>query len=214
MGMSILYDFEHKLIPSWVFGNTNFLNDVSKLGVGKVLFNSLNNICKNQGLEMPYKEEEFGGITGQVSETIYIFILVFPAPKNQTECYCTLVFYDKSDDRTAYYTFEKGIDLDGSELQFFCEWTQDGTHKNYGSVKADPNSNIGDLFLLRFFYMKFKGLPDMRIPYEPKEATMDTKTYNCGICKTDIYYDTRGLKEDEDILIICPKCGQIYQIKN
>ena len=60
-------------------------------------------------------------------------------------------------------------------LQFFCDWTQEGKHLNYASVRRTPDSHIGDLFLLRFFYLIFNNLSkNTKIPYEPKEANDNT----------------------------------------
>ena len=215
MPKSILYSFEHKIIPSWLWGSQYFLDDLFKVGERKVLYTAISDIYKKEGQELPYKPEDFGGFHGQLSETLYVSTLVFPSPKEVTECFCSIIFFDKTDNRKAYYTFELGKDMDGSDLQFFCEWKQDGTHMNYGSVSKNPDNHVGDLFLLRFFYMIFKNLPkNMKIPYEPKEANENTKTLNCGICKSDVYYETKGLNEGDDVLVICPKCGQIYQLKN
>lgn len=218
MPQSIIYSFEHRYIPSSVWNSQYFLDDLFKYGERKVLFTAIQDIYNKPVQDAPicpYKPEDFGGFHGQLSETLYFSLLVFPAPREVTECFCAIIFFDKTTNRKAYYTFELGKDLDGSELQFFCEWTQEGKHINYASVRRTPDSHIGDLFLLRFFYLIFYNLSkNTKIPYEPKEANDNTKTLNCGICKNEIYYETKDLKEGDDILVICPKCGQIYQIKN
>ena len=84
MPQSIIYSFEHRYIPSSVFKSQYFLDDLFKYGERKVLYTAIQDIYNKPVQDAPicpYKPEDFGGFHGQLSETLYFSLLVFPAPR-------------------------------------------------------------------------------------------------------------------------------------
>ena len=92
-------------------------------------------------LESPFSASEFSAEPGDVNDEVRILSIKFPAPSEQGLCHRAICFFDKTFTKLAYYTLEKGMDLEGSfpVLGFFDE---KGEHSSYGIVSPDKDEQF------------------------------------------------------------------------
>ncbi len=62
-------------------------------------------------------------------------VVEMPAPRAAAEAHyvaVALTAEPSENPEARYFTLEKGLQLDGEARTVLCEWTADGTHRNYG----------------------------------------------------------------------------------
>jgi hypothetical protein len=62
-------------------------------------------------------------------------VVEMPAPRAAAEAHyvaIALTAEPSENPEARYFTLEKGLQLDGAARAVLCEWTADGTHRNYG----------------------------------------------------------------------------------
>ena len=140
-------------------------------------------------------------------------VMRFPALEEVPLCYCALIFLDVDTKRIGYYTMEKGKDpITEKDMQFLCGWDQDGNHQQYGSVYTEK-MNFGDVFLVRFFYTVFRNIKNAKIPDQLKEENEYTSVLQCPACKKEIIFDASNIDDGDALIIFCPACGRIYELR-
>ena len=211
--MSIQYEFQHRLLPNWSYNSPQFFNDLVNNGEKQTLFKAAKSVYDNRKEEIPYKEEDFGGFHARLDVDTVVIVLRFPKPEEVPLCYCALIYLDTKTNRIAYYTLEKGKDpISERDMQFLCGWDYEGKHQQYGSVYTDQ-ADLGDLFLIRFFYARFRNLNNAKIPDQLKEENENSRVLKCPACKSEIIFDASGIAEGDSLLIFCNYCGRIYELR-
>ena len=210
--MNLNYQFQFNLLPNWTYNTPQFISDLLKNGVGATLYRQIKSVYEREEAELPYKEEDFNGFHARLDDDTYLIVLRFPKPEETPLCYAAFIFIDVKTNRKAYYTLERGANLDGSLLQFMCYKDKDGGHHNYGSV--DPNEHpLDNIILIRYFYARFRDLKKIRMPEEPLEGNERTSIYKCPICGHEIIFESADIKEGEELLLFCERCAVLYHLK-
>ena len=211
--MNILYEFEHRLLPTWSYRSDQFYNDLINIGEKKTLYTAAKNVYDSQKMEFPFTEEDFGGFHVRLDVDTVVALLRLPQPQETPLCYCAFIYMDVNTNRIAYYTLEKGTDpVDGRDMQFLCGWDSEGNHKQYHNFHTD-NFRLGDLFLIRYFYAVFRDLKGIKLPDEFKEEKENTRVLKCPACQKEIIFDGSDINEGDRILVLCDYCLRIYQLK-
>ncbi len=210
--MNLDYQFQFNLLPNWTYNTPQFIGDLINSGVGATLYRQIKNFYEREKAELPYKEEDFKGFHARLDDDTYVIVLKFPKPEKTPLCYAAFIFIDVKTNEKAYYTLERGVNIDGSLLQFMCHKDSKGGHFNYGS--ADPREHpLDDIILIRYFYARFRTLNNIRIPQEPLESNERTSVYKCPVCGHEIIFESAGIKEDEELLLFCERCAVLYRLK-
>ena len=211
--MNILYQFEHNFLPQWAYGAPDFFNDLINHGEKETLYRAAKNVYDKNGLEFPFKEDDFSGFHVRLDVDTVCVLLRFPEPQEVPLCYCSFIFMDANTNQIQYYTLEKGADpITNREMRFMCGWDKKLEHKQYGSYYVDETS-LGDLFLIRFFYAAFHDLKGIKLPTQPKEENERTGVLKCPACKQGIIYDQTDINEGDEFLVLCRNCMRIYRLK-
>ncbi len=134
-----MFYFEHTLLPGWFFEEKKKFV-IAALNDSTFLHRVLSDIFKNEGLENPYKAEEFVAEPAKVREDIMMLRIIYPMPADEPLCYCSYMFFDNDFEKTSFYTIEKGDPKEGP-LPYACEWTTDGVHHKLGRCSFE---NMGD----------------------------------------------------------------------
>ena len=210
--MNLDYQFQYNLLPNWTYNAPQFIGDLIKDGVGATLYSQIKSFYEREKAELPYKEEDFRGFHARLDDDTYVIVMKFPKPEETPLCYAAFIFIDVKTDEKAYYTLERGINLDGSLLQFMCFKDREGGHHNYGS--ADPRQHpLDDIILIRYFYARFRALEKVRIPQEPLKGNDRTGIYKCPVCGHEIIFESADIKEGEELLLFCERCAVLYRLK-
>jgi hypothetical protein len=132
----VRYAFEHRLLPQW------FFKDKEKVVLGllhdkKVLYRIISEMYQEQGMEIPYSEDQFKVEAGKLTQEVMSLRFVFPEPEIEPLCYCSYCFFDKDFEKIGYYSIEKGGMLTGEPEAFACEVMPDGGHSNLGSCSPE-----------------------------------------------------------------------------
>ncbi|MBQ6493365.1 MAG: hypothetical protein IJI92_05835 [Erysipelotrichaceae bacterium] len=212
--MNLEYNFQHRIIPKWVYTTPQFFNDLINCGEQTTLYRAAKKFYEDNNTEFPYKEEDYSGFHTRLDVDTVAVCLRFPTPAETPLCFCAFIFMDTKTNRLAYYTLEKGIDpIDSREMRFLCGWNNEGTHQEYGAYYVEKY-NFGDIWLVRFFYGRFRDLrKDIGIPSQPKEENENTRVLKCPACKQEIIFDATDIKEGNELLVFCNSCGRIYHLK-
>ena len=148
----VLYSYEHKLLPEWFHEDPKeFIGVVATQP--SALYNIISELCARSGQENPFKPGEFSVEPNQVSEDVALLRIRFPKPPAAPLCISSIIIFDKSFEKLAYYTIEKGDEPSGGFPQV-CGWEKDGTHINYGSESHDADEcmiKCITLYMERFF---------------------------------------------------------------
>ena len=211
--MNILYQFEHNFLPKWSYGAPDFFNDLINHGEKETLYRAAKNTYDKNGIEFPFKEEDFSGFHVRLDVDTVCVLLRFPQPQEVPLCFCSFIFMDAKTNQIQYYTLEKGADpITNREMRFLCGWSKEGEHKQYGSYYVDEKS-YGDIFLIRFFYAVFHNLEGIKIPSQPKEESEYTAVLKCPACQRGIIYNKSDINDGDEFLILCDYCMRIYRLK-
>lgn len=139
----IRYMFEHRLIPQWIHeeGTTFVAMLLQDKGL---LYRIINDIFEKEGVENPYREEQFQVESGKAAEDVMMVKICFPEPEDEPLCYCGYLFLDKEFEKVSYVVIERGNSF-GKELPFVCVWEfEDGgpMHVNYGNCEKDGQDDF------------------------------------------------------------------------
>lgn len=142
------YYYEHRMLPKWFFSDrAAFLGALVREDMN-VPYQVMSRLCQDNGLELPYGEEEYKLDVYGIAEDIRAVRLTMPEPAQEPECYEVYFLFNKEFDKTAYFTVEKGQ----GEQRFLCSWNERGEHCNYGTFGADVQEEqlirrIQDIFV-------------------------------------------------------------------
>lgn len=211
--MNIQYEFQHQLLPNWAYNSSPFFNDLINIGEKQTLYKAARKHYENRSEEFPFTEDDFGGFHVRLDVDTVVVLLRFPEPKEVPMCFCSFIYLDTKTNQIAYYTLEKGKDpTNDKDMQFLCGWDAKGQHQQYGSVYTEQHQ-LGDIFLIRFFYMVFRGLKGAYIPDQPKTESEKTRVLKCPACHSEIIFDASEIKEGDRFLVLCSNCLRIYQLR-
>ncbi len=136
----IMYTFEHRLLPHFFF--TDKIQFIGSLLQDKaLLFNIINEIFQNEGVENPYHQEDFDLDASKVTDDVFILKIIYPEPEEEPLCYCSYLFFDEEFEKTSYFCIEKG-NSESKDYPFVCSWTADGTHRNHGKCSFDKHNDF------------------------------------------------------------------------
>lgn len=125
----IRYFFEHQLLPQWFFKyQFQFIGIL--LNRKGLLYQMIDDLFKEQGLENPYTPDLFDVTAKRLAEQMSVKIS-FPEPEEEPLCYCSYLFFDQEFDKVSYFCIERGNPA-GQMHAFVCSWTQEETHLNHG----------------------------------------------------------------------------------
>ncbi len=210
--MNIMYEFEHRLLPRWILTSGAFYNDLMKNGAKQTLYGALKSVYDNRNEEMPYKLEDFNGMNFYTDESTIVAMMKLPDPTEVPQCYRMYMYYDPEIKKIACYTVEKGVDIDGTELRFLCEWDQDGNHKNYGGFHLINMTQMVSQEI-RIFQNYFRNTTRTRVPMLLGVSEDGNEGIKCSHCNLDLKFDLSGLKDGDDVMIHCPKCFRVETVK-
>lgn len=211
--MNIMYEYQHKVLPKWIYSSPEFFSDLITYGEKKVLFASCKKFFEDNLVEFPYQENDFGGFRIRVDADTVMVMLRFPQPEAVPLCYRMYMYVDTNSNRIACYTVERGMDpYNNCTLYFLCGWDENGVHRNYGSHDIEEMA-VASIREMRFFYAQFHGLKDVLIPDFMPADTEGVRQIECPNCEVLMTYDMRMTKQGDRILLQCPKCMRIFHVR-
>ncbi|MBE5943198.1 MAG: hypothetical protein E7264_11780 [Lachnospiraceae bacterium] len=145
----VRYMFEHRLLPGWFFDEGKQLVAML-LHEKSILFELIDDIFTKEGVENPYKKEDFDVDAAKITDEVMMLKIIFPEPEDVPLCYCSYMFFNMDFDKIDYFCIERAEDND-STCPFVCSWTQEGSHINYGRCSSENNN---DLIMCADIYMK------------------------------------------------------------
>ena len=138
----IRYSFEQKFIPESLFKyKKSFVTSI--VARPNLLWTMLNDMYKNNNLEMPYESDELFIEPFNVDQNIFGLKLNFPTPETPTLSYYAYIFYDSTFDHVEYFCIEKM--MLSSEHDFgkcLCSISQQGRRSNYGLCNTDVGEDL------------------------------------------------------------------------
>ena len=105
------------------------------------LFEILSELLSRGGVENTFRAGEFKTEPVEVSDDAMALRIKYPKPADAPLCFGAICFFNKDFDKLAFYTVEKGEDLEGG-FPVLCSWDKDGSHSNYGKVSPDPDEQL------------------------------------------------------------------------
>ena len=148
----VMYHFEKDLLPSWFYESPKeFLGVLS--AEKTALWEISGELFRRAQMETPYRAEDFQTESSEVSEDAMMLSVKFPPPQKEGLCHRAVCFFDKTFTKLAYYTFEKGEDIEGG-FPVLCLCDKDGVHYSMGKVSLDKDEQLVDcieMYLARFF---------------------------------------------------------------
>ena len=137
---NVMYNFQHKLLPEWFFGNPKeFIGVICQ--DKSSLFSILNELFERAEVDNPYKPGHFSVDPDMVSDTVGMIKIKFPKPENEPLCHSIVCFFDKTFKYLGFFTFEKGGEMD-ENFPIMCTWSSEGEHFSYGKVSPDPDEQL------------------------------------------------------------------------
>ena len=148
----VMHHFEGVLLPAWFYESPKEFLGVLAENSG-ALHEISSELFRRAQLESPFSAADFSAEPGDVNDEVRILSIKFPAPSEQGLCHRAICFFDKTFTKLAYYTLEKGMDLEGSfpVLGFFDER---GEHSSYGIVSPDKDEQFVqcvEIYMGKFF---------------------------------------------------------------
>lgn len=130
----IRYTLEHRMLPGWFYGEGQRLTELlteRPLFVYEVLCD----ILKKEGLENPYRGEDFETericADSSVDEKITVLKLTLSEPEDAPLCYRIYMIYNDGFTHVGYFTVEKGNGPVADDRHFLCSWDLQ-MHLNHG----------------------------------------------------------------------------------
>lgn len=105
------------------------------------LFEILSELLARGEVENTFRAGEFKAEPVEVSDDAMALRIKYPKPQDAPLCFGAICFFNKDFDKLAFYTIEKGEDLEGG-FPVLCSWDEDGSHSNYGKVSPDPDEQL------------------------------------------------------------------------
>lgn len=133
------YDFQFRVIPSFVFHNGELGLDKDFVSKNDDLVESLRSLALNDGVEPESFDRYVQHVQFAVKEIdgdIWALTLHYPKPQDSTDAVYGVIFTSESKFMSSYYTFEFGNNPFSSEVSpTYCLGTQDGgRHSNFGAT--------------------------------------------------------------------------------
>lgn len=128
---SLIYYFEHKFLPDAFFSEKYDLV-ISLMQNKNILFEIFQNMCKDNQIISPYKEQDFNISFLKMDDIWYAIDVQFFEPLESPQCYHAYLFFKEGKSCAGFYTLEKAEDVFGG-FAFLCEWENE-MHSNYGLV--------------------------------------------------------------------------------
>lgn len=128
----VLYEYEHRLIPSFIYDEGT---DFKPMFIQKPesVFMIFDQLCGEHKVENKYKQDEFATRAYKFNDEWRGIVIDFPMPERPALCIQAFIIFDKDGKRCGYYTFEIGLDND-QICGFLCSWDTGQNHINYGSM--------------------------------------------------------------------------------
>ena len=148
----VMRRFEGDLLPSWFFESPKEFLGVLATD-SSVLHRISGELFSSSQLESPYRPEDFSVSADGVNDEVWSLSIRFPAPSAEGLCHRAICIFDKTFSKLAYYTLEKGMDLEGS-FPVLGEWNEKGEHSGFGIVSPDRDEQLVqcvEMYMARFF---------------------------------------------------------------
>lgn len=130
----IRYYFEHRLLPSELYENTEQL-------IGFLRQNGIYalwaNFTGNNGFDVVYPEDAFGMAEFPQEDGTNVMMLSLPKPEDSPLCSRVYLCWNPETGKAGYYTVE--LDSFFGEAWYLCSWSVDGNHLDYGAINALPD---------------------------------------------------------------------------
>lgn len=128
------YQFAHRTLPGHFFHDVENFTKLLKMD-GKVFLHYLWTTAGEE-LSEPDQIKYAVEFEQRRHEKFNLSLITMPAPEEAAEAFYALMATNGS--KHFYYTLELGLNLERDSLTdaIFCEWTEDGTHKNYGQLAS------------------------------------------------------------------------------
>ncbi len=130
----IRYYFEHRLLPSELYENTDQLTEYLRKNGAYVLWA---NFTGNNGFDVVYPEDAFGTAEFPQDDGTNVMMLSLPKPEESPLCSRVYLCWNPETGKTGYYTVE--LDNFFGEAWYLCSWTADGVHMDYGAINPLPD---------------------------------------------------------------------------
>lgn len=130
----IRYYFEHRLLPSELYENTEQLTGfLRKNGIYALWAN----FTGSNGFAVVYPEDAFGMAEFPQEDGTNVMMISLPKPEDSPLCSRVYLFWNPETGKTGYYTVE--LDSFFGEAWYLCGWSADGNHLDYGTINALPD---------------------------------------------------------------------------
>ena len=210
--MDEMYEYQREMLPDWIQGSSEFFDDILQHGEKRVLYQTCLRQYQRYGKKLPYAEKDFGGFHMRVDINTPMVILELPKPQEYDLCYRIYMFVDEKDARIGCYlvTREKASDgIDEMVMYYHDEERKDhllGSHRLYTMA-------VASIFEMRTFYAHFHQLGDVKIPPLLEADPQSFQSIECPKCSVLMTYDLRGINQDDQLLVQCPRCMRIYHAR-
>lgn len=147
----VMRHFEEVLLPSWFFESPKEFLGVLAENSG-ALHEISGELFRRALLESPYGPEDFKVEVDMVNDSARTLSIKFPAPTEEGLCHRAICIFDKTFSKLAYYTLEKGIDLEGAFPVLFAR-DAEGNRFPMGSVSLDKDEQLTqciDMYLSKY----------------------------------------------------------------
>ena len=140
--VELRYYFEHKLLPRYYFENTiSFVSEIFQAYREDVesnsnpLFDMISELAENQGIELPYSEDQFKVEIIVLDEDNVMFRICMPEPEEPILCSeIYLVFCIEDFSTKRFFTVELLERKWLRKTYCLCEWEEDDFHGNHGII--------------------------------------------------------------------------------
>lgn len=156
--LDIRYYLEHQLMPRWFLKDTEvFLAALLKPNAN-FLYTTIQKICEKEGVELPYKKEQYQLELFSISEEIEAICITLPEPEKSTLCKRVYLLFDRKQKKYKFFTIERGdifesrCTLNFIEMNFLCGWDlqeENLVHLNYAvclNGQEEEVNKIKELF--------------------------------------------------------------------
>lgn len=136
---TIRYHFEHRFFPTLFFEKSSELIEALLEEEGELVYDLLDETYEDNGLEIPFKMDEFKVYHRKPQKDYDMLRIVMPKPEKSLECQMIYLVYNAKNGKNWYFTveLERSEDFNG---MFLCSWDSQGHHSNYCECKKDFNA--------------------------------------------------------------------------
>ena len=116
---TIRHSFEHQMLRDYYMKKpTDFVDTMSMEGT---LFRVYDAICREHGVENPYRPEQYSADMLVTQEGTKALRLTMPMPEGSPECCRIYAFYDETGMNPGFFTIERCRE-DADRDTFVCRW--------------------------------------------------------------------------------------------